>query len=277
MKNLYILMLLGLMLILPSCDTNEADYLSKGNSSVMFDSKASKTVKEDGGIFKLPVILAGLPSNNQVAVKFEVDIENSLAKEGVDFVIKSKELIFSEGFGVQNLEIEIIDNDLYEGDKTFSVQIASVSGARIGALDKLQITIVDDEHPLAIILGGYNQADYLLKDGSLKDVYPISINSIPGSITKVAIQNFWNGGTEIIAEVDLETNEISILPGQTIYVDKTYGAAIAVYIDAAAGVYDTTSPIVGTISENGIEFGAWGSRVSAGFFGTYVMSVLTRP
>lgn len=277
MKKIFGLLLLGILLVLSSCEENEADYFNRSNTSVMFDSKAATTIGEKGGTYALPIVLAGLPGGESVEVKVEIDVANSSAKEGVDFILKNKSLKFTDGFGIQNLEFDILDNELYTGDKSFVVKISDVNGALKGALTEVVVYIVDDEHPLAIVLGNYTAGDYLLEDNSLDGSnYSVAISSIPGSETKVTISNFWGGGKDIVAEVDLEAGTVTILPGQTIYVHSTYGNVIAVYVDSQAGSWNASDPILGTITETGIQFNAWGAKVPAGFFGVYAATILEK-
>jgi len=278
MKNIHYILLLVVMIITASCSLNEPQMFSEKDSSVMFDKKSSTSIGEKNGTFKIPVVLAGIPGSGNVTASIEVVPGNDYkAIEGKDFVIENKNLSFPQGYGVDTVKITIKDNSVFEGDKTFKLKLSSAN-VKVGSYSEVVVTIADDEHPLALVIGDYSGADFKLKDGSQDGGnYDASINSISGSLTQVSIYNFWGGGETVIAEVNLEAKTIAMLPGQIIYIDSTNGNCYARYIDASAGKYDKTSPIVGTIDDKGnIVWGAWGAQVSAGFYGTYKKTTFTK-
>ena len=149
----------------------------------------------------------------------------------------------------------------------FQISLTSDNIA-LGSNVSVYVTIVDNEHPLAIVLGSYLGADFDLDGVQDGGNYPVSISSIPGSISQVSILNFWGGGDfSIIADVDPDAQTISILPGQVIYIDEIYGygECKAVRIDLEEMAYDFTNPISGSFdAEGNIEFEAWAAVVQVG-------------
>lgn len=277
MKKIKGIVTLAILFVMGGCSLNEPATFDGADASFMFEENLSAS-KEDAGVLKLPVVLAGVPGAPSASVKVSVvNDNNSTAIEGVDFTIVNKELSFKEGYGVDTVRINIINNDKFEGDKMFVITLEQPQNAKLGTQKKVLVTIVDDEHPLASILGTFAAADYKLADGAIDgDKYAVSVSAVPGSITQVQISNFWGGGKTILANVDLAQKKISILPGQVIYVHKTYGDCKAVAIDLDAGAYVPTSPIEGTISDTEITFGAWGAKVAVGAFENYAKTVLEK-
>lgn len=266
------------MIVMASCSLNEPQMFLEKDTSVMFDKKSSTSVGEKSGTLKIPVVLAGIPGSGNATASIEVVTgDDYKAIEGEDFVIENKTLSYPQGYGIDTVTITIKDNSVFEGDKTFKLKLSSTD-VKVGSYGEVVLTIVDDEHPLALVLGNYLGADFKLSDGSQEGGdYDASISSISGSLTQVSINNFWGGGETVIAEVDLETKTIKMLPGQIIYVDGTYGNCKAIAIDLDAGAYDPTAPIIGTIDSSGnIVWAAWAARVSVGTFGNYIKTVFTK-
>jgi hypothetical protein len=126
---------------------------------------------------------------------------------------------------------------------------------------------------LTTLCGMYVQSDYLYADEKLEASYgSVELVEIPGNNSQVKLINFWDGGEEIILNVDLENKRVSIDNSQVIYKHATYGDAKALPYDGVAlGNY----PLTGTILADGtIRFGSWAAAVTAGTFGRYKYSTL---
>ncbi len=128
------------------------------------------------------------------------------------------------------------------------------------------------------LFGVYTESDYD-QDSTFEASYDsVLFIEKEGSVDQFYIYNFWGGGETVVANVDFETKTFTIDP-QVIYVDGSYGDCYIYYfyIDSDEWTYNTTDAIVGEYDDAGnITIGAWGAGVSAGFFGTYSYSTLTK-
>ncbi len=85
------------------------------------------------------------------------------AKEGVDFTLSSNKITFDAKTYTAFLVVNTIDNDERTGDKSFIIRMKSnTANAMMGTAndgnDEIMVTIIDDEHPFAAILGTYRMS-----------------------------------------------------------------------------------------------------------------------
>ena len=106
-------------------------------------TKTSFIVKESIGSAVLPII-----RNNGSDGKIEVtwktkDIE---ATEGKDYAGGEGTLVFEHGEREKFIEIPIIDDQEYEKDESFEVELSDpTGGALLGRLKKTVVTIINDD------------------------------------------------------------------------------------------------------------------------------------
>ncbi len=189
---------------------------------VAFQTKTAK-VAEDADELQIPVVLAATSGSPSVTVDFEVVTEGSTAIEGEDFEIgnASKSLTFSDGFGTQYIIINPIDNDVFEGNKTFKVKLTSNSGNYPnGAIEEMSVTITDDEHPLKLVLGNYIFAG----DDAWGDPFSVAVTTSPveGNLDQISfplshlIPNYGPPDTYLVyAKIDLDEMTMTIAVGQS--------------------------------------------------------------
>jgi len=281
LKN--ILFVLIATLIFVGCDEEDPQLFSNSQAFVKFESSIA-SVNETGDILKVVVQVSDLNRKAAVTVDFDFDLTDiaNPAVAGEDYLLMndSKTLTFPKGVYQDTIFIKTVDNDLYEKDKAFKIVLKSnnaeylmgVADSEIGTT--IDCTVVDDEHPLALVLGTYTEADYLL-DGTLEATYVITIKPDPLDETKVILDNFWEGGELLSANVDIVNKTITIPAKQVMYVSGTYGDCIMT-ARAGSGI-DPNAPILGTFDDNGtITIAPWSAIVAAGSFGNYSSSVLTK-
>jgi hypothetical protein len=108
-------------------------------------SKADYSVDEDGGSVKITVTRKDGSSG---AVSVEFSTVDGSAKAGKDYIGTSS-ITLSWGDGDDSnrtLNISILDDNIIEGDETFSMTLTNATGgAAIGDPDTTVVTIVDDE------------------------------------------------------------------------------------------------------------------------------------
>lgn len=165
---------LALIASLASC-SQKAEFQS--SSYVRFNAEAY-SVKEDAGTVRLPVY--AYPKNGETSfpraeeayteVSFEI-VENS-AKAGENFTVEPANGILTfDGESVAYITLNITNLEgEYTSDLDFTIKLTGATrDYTIGAFHTASITIVDNDHPLAAILGSYtaNVVDYW--GGSLYD------------------------------------------------------------------------------------------------------------
>lgn len=140
-------------LSLASCNVNDMPEFDDADAFLAFTSSSAK-VGETAGSIQIPVMLtsrAGLSGT----VTIEVDAEKSTATEGKDFTIDNKTLTFDAANPVQKFTVSVKDNDEFTGNRTVKLKLTNTS-LNLGAAKECTLTIEDDEHPLAFILGTYH-------------------------------------------------------------------------------------------------------------------------
>lgn len=183
--------MVAMVLSLASCDVNDYPEFNDADAFLAFTNGAV-TVGEESGSAKIAVQLASL-SGLSASVDVEVvpDEEGKDAVEGVDFNIENKTLSFAglEG-ATQYIKVNIVDNDVFTGNKSFTLRLKESGSVNLGASKTCRVTIKDDEHPLLFIIGDYTTsvASMFSGRGPWSD-HVISLNIDEEDVNKVWISN----------------------------------------------------------------------------------------
>ncbi|MDR0574145.1 MAG: hypothetical protein LBG96_08985 [Tannerella sp.] len=282
-KSIYYSIAITGMFLLYACELNELPVFDDKDAFVAFDRSVINVAEESGEV-KIPVTLTSLAGLSGT-VTFEVDATASTAVAGENYYIRnsSNTLTFSQGAPTQYIEMTLIDNDVFTGDLSVTFKLTS-SSINLGANLTSRVVIVDNEHPLLMILGTYG--------GKLtsfwEDVYDaeITISKDESDIAKVWISNldpyFASYGyvaptyNYFYGVVNEEKTEIRIPVGQ----DIGYGSATVTLqsfdipnADPDADVpLPAGSSIVIEILEDGAKLkfpNSWGVAASDGFWELY--------
>lgn len=207
---------------------------------------------ENGEGTEIDVLLTSL-NGLEGSVDFEiVPDEAAPATEGVDFTIEnaSKTLTFTKDAPTQSIKIKAIDNDVYTGDKRFTINLVNAKGVNLGANKSITVTVEDNEHPLAFMLGTYAAKGSSLFNGDIE--WTVKIAKDDTDAAKVWISNMVPGGsnTPIYGTVNDAKDEIRIPVKQDIVITASYPH---VWFEAFYGVdgdEDVEDFVVGHISTN---------------------------
>ena len=186
--------------------------------------QSTATMGETSGENELTVLLTSL-GGKEGSVDFEI-VSDSVAPavEGTDFQIlnESKTLKFTKDANTQVIKIKVIDNDVYTGDKRFTINLVNAQGVNIGAEKSIVVTIEDDEHPLAFMLGTYAAKGPSKFYGDTE--WTVKIAKDDADAAKVWISNMVPGGsnTPIYGTVNDAKDEIRIPVKQDIMKSTTY-------------------------------------------------------
>lgn len=221
MKLLSKILLLVLVTVLfSSCDgLNEVPKFSDANAYVAFSGNTAKGVETQGSL-TIPVTLASVKGIENIAY---YSIKSNTAKEGVHFTVAGNgSLTFSKDVQVANIQIDIIDNDIFEGDINFTIELSDPGSVDLGYKSKIVVTIEDDEHPLAAMLGDFNAQGTSYFNGPTEWV--VSISKDKDDLKKVWISNFVQGGSNkaVYGIVNDEKTEMRVPVKQEIATSASY-------------------------------------------------------
>lgn len=259
------------MLSLASCNINEYPSFDDGDAFLAFTSSTA-AVGEEAGSLEIPVLLtskSGLSATAEIEVV--ADETGTGAIEGTHFTIENKTLTFSglEG-ATQKIKINVIDNDVFGGNKSFTIRLKEGGSVKLGAAKTCKVTIQDDEHPLAFILGTYGaSADSYFSSRGHFD-WDITISRDETDINKVWIGDLdpyfaangytaANGSNIFYGIVNEEKTQILVPVGQTLGYQNT---ALVAFVAADPDVDETEGDnVVIDIKDNGqtlVITNAWG-------------------
>lgn len=267
MKSIYALV--AGALFFTACAENEHPTFNDADAFAAFTS-SSFMVNEnvEGGELKIPVLFTSLAGLER-AVDFE--IVDGTAALGVDFELgnSSNTLNFTKDAPTQYISIKVKDNDTFGGDISFTVNLKETEGMNLGASKTCAVKIVDNEHPLAFILGEYVASGESYYNGPTQ--WAMSIEKDPDDVSKVWINQILSSGcaAAVYGIVNDEKTEIRIPTCQSLGVHSSYGDITLECYDSTGEIYmEPGENVIGTIDANGnITINHWmGSHVSAGWF-----------
>lgn len=279
-KLSYVLMAAGFALT--SCNINDYPKFDDADAFVAIQ-KTSASIAEnaESGKLEIPVMLTSL-SGLQGSVDFEITpAEENGAQEGVHYTLEgSKTLTFTKDAPQQNIVLNIIDNDTFGGDVKMVIKLTNPQGVNMGATKTCTVTIEDDEHPLAFILGSMHAvgADYF--SGGAEEEWDATFEKDATDLNKVWIYNIASGGcsasSPVYGIVNDDKTEIHIPVDQATAATSSYDVKLEGWY-APDGEEDipTGGYITGYISEDGTItiydwFGAHaynaGTTTSAGWY-----------
>ena len=189
LKLTYYGLMAAAILTFASCNINEVPKFSDDDAFVAIQV-SSASVAENDSILKIPVILTSL-SGISGSVDFEITPDSvGGAVENVNYTVKgAKTLNFTKEEPTQYIVFNIIDNDTFGGDLKLTINLTNAVGVKIGASKKCVVTISDDEHPLAFILGTYQTAAESAFSGRGPWEWDVTIDRDPTDVNKVWISN----------------------------------------------------------------------------------------
>ncbi len=285
-KNSYIGFFLSLLILFTGCELNEPDAFKTADTNVAFDANFSARFSETDGRVGIPVVLAGVPGGVKVKVTIASSTDGltgTTAIEGTDYTIENKTIEFNNGFGIDSVYVNIIDNDEFTGNKTFNLVLESISPDNLkkNVASSITVTIIDDEHPWAALIGTYTISAKSLFDGSALSI-PAVVSANEVDINTLNIV-FNTGSTPTAAEMKIKEEggdiTISIADNQYIGVlPKPTGAwnryFRATHYDEPSDDLFTLSSLKGVFKDGvitctdgfGIEAINPGTGASGGFF-----------
>jgi len=226
MKNIKLFgLFISCMILIASCNMNEMPKFDDKDAFVAFTA-TSLSIPEDGSTLEIPVLLSSL-SGISTTVDFEIDPDGTTAREGVNFTFanQSHTLSFTKEAPEQKIVLNIIDNDTFDGDVRLNIMLKEPQNVNLGASKTCQVTIGDNEHPLALILGTFTAIGESYYDGESE--WNVTIDKDTADVSKVWISNFVPGGSnkEIYGVVNEDLTELRI-PVKQVIAETNYPLVI---------------------------------------------------
>ncbi len=232
--------------------TSCSNDLPEFNDSDAFVALRSATaeVDETGETLSIPVLLTSL-SGVEGKVDFEITPDSTApAKEGVNYSIEneSKTLSFTKDANMQYIKLKIIDNSTYNGDVRLNINLVNPQNVNLGSMKTITVTIADDEHPLAFMLGSYAASGTSYFDGATE--WDVTISKDDNDVSKVWIGNLVPSGSslKVFGVVNDDHTEIHIPVKQEIATSSSYPHILLDAFYGADGDTDVNDYIVGKIS-----------------------------
>lgn len=142
MKYIKLFMLLAVVAFMGSCSDDDESLNSKSGVTVSMENKSMR-FKESVGIVKVPIKVEG-EANGPVSVTVEVkETGYNPAKENVNYYITTKTIKISDNTG--NVELECVDDDKINDERTFEISIVSAKGATVGSNATTAVTLRDND------------------------------------------------------------------------------------------------------------------------------------
>ena len=258
------------MLSFVSCNINDYPEFDDSDAFVAIQSTTAAIAENAGKTLEIPVMLTSL-NGLSGSVDFTIEPASTAgAVEGTNFKVvnSSKTLTYSADAAVQNIVIEPIDNDTFGGDVKFTITLTNPQGVNLGANKSCVVTIEDNEHPLAFILGDYTGKGEENWDGDVE--WAARIEKDATDLNKVWITHFLPScDGAVYGVVNAEKTTITIPLGQEIHPHSSYNIVLDGYHADTEARMESSESIVGKIDANGnISFDGY-------YMGAYAISKST--
>ena len=221
----------GFLIMFTACNINKPLEFNEKDAYVGFtvsnfniDEDFTSNLKKGDGtnksLFQIPITMASLNGKNSTVTIKTIDGEGKTgAKAGENFNLKTETLNFTSDKLVQYVELEIINlPDSLTGDLTFYVEIIEATNVKIGSDKVCTVKILDMDHPLLAILGGYITTGncYWYKVFS----WETTILKDDNDLSKVWLKNFFPRyqGANIYGIVNSDKTELRIPFGQPTWI-----------------------------------------------------------
>lgn len=174
MKYLKIFALaLGAMMV-TACSDDDNNFNTASGVSVEMQS-SEMTVKENAGLIDVPLKVTG-EANGPIKVTVKVEgcgevpalpFEEKNGEWSGNYVLTSETVNIPAGENEVSVEINLLDDKIETGDRSFNVTITNVEGASIGANTTTLVTVKDDESlPVYDLIQGKYTMSFLDWDGA---------------------------------------------------------------------------------------------------------------
>ncbi len=199
------------------------------------DDRAVVTIRDDdaGGVRLAAVEAAGEGAGTAEvtverlggggAAQVQVNVTSGTATAGLDFVALSETVSWGAGeVGPRTLAVQLLDDNLVEGDETAIVSISQPTGASIVGSPTDELTITDDDEAIDVVIVGEAEST-----GTVEGVTELTVRVTDGAGVPIAGARIdWSadGAVEVLGDSTTFTDEQGISE-QTVEHDQVPGIA----------------------------------------------------
>lgn len=142
MKYIKLFMLLAAVTLMGACSSDDDSWNSAPDVTVSMGN-ATMTIKESMGLTNVPIVVNGETNGNVFVTVAVKEVGEHPAKEDVNYYVTDKTINISDGKG--NIEVEPVDDDEINDDRTFEITIVDAKGANIGENATTLVTLKDND------------------------------------------------------------------------------------------------------------------------------------
>lgn len=141
MKYIKLLMLLAVVTFFGACSSDDDSWNSAADVTVSMKNP-TMVIKENMGLTNVPIEVKGKTNGNVYVTLAVKEVGSNPAKEDVHYYITDKTISISDSIGY--VEVEPVDNDEINADRTFEITIVEAKGAKIGNATT-QVSLKDND------------------------------------------------------------------------------------------------------------------------------------
>lgn len=141
MKYIKLLMLLAVVTFFGACSSDDDSWNSAADVTVSMKNP-TMVIKENMGLTNMPIEVKGKTNGNVYVTLAVKEVGSNPAKEDVHYYITDKTISISDSIGY--VEVEPVDDDGINADRTFEITIVEAKGAEIGNATT-QVSLKDND------------------------------------------------------------------------------------------------------------------------------------
>ena len=141
MKYIKLLMLLAVVTFFGACSSDDDSWNSAADVTVSMKN-STMVIKENMGLTNVPIEVKGKTNGNVYVTLAVKEVGEKPAKEDVHYYITDKTISISDSIGY--VEVEPVDDDEINADRTFEITIVEAKGAKIGNATT-QVSLKDND------------------------------------------------------------------------------------------------------------------------------------
>lgn len=141
MKYIKLLMLLAVVTFFGACSSDDDSWNSAADVTVSMKNP-TMVIKENMGLTNVPIEVKGKANGNVYVTLAVKEVGKKPAKEDVHYYITDKTISISDSIGY--VEVEPVDDDEINDDRTFEITIVEAKGAKIGNATT-QVSLKDND------------------------------------------------------------------------------------------------------------------------------------
>ena len=134
-------MLLAVVTFFGACSSDDDSWDSAAGVTVSMKNP-TMVIKENMGLTNVPIEVKGKTNGNVYVTLAVKEVGSNPAKEDVHYYITDKTISISDSIGY--VEVEPVDNDEINADRTFEITIVEAKGAKIGNATT-QVSLKDND------------------------------------------------------------------------------------------------------------------------------------